>query len=190
MHPFELIYVDDGSDDDTAASIIRAIAAHDWIRAFKHDHPCGQSAAQRIAILNAHASIIVTIDGDGQNDPADIPRLIEQPESREPDSNLAMIAGERKQRRDNLVKRTSSRITNAVRRSLLRGGSRDIGRGLKVFDRSACLALSCFDNIHRFYPPLMRREGYQVTFVDVGHRHRWSGTSKYGLLNRLERLQA
>ncbi len=184
MHPFELIYVDDGSDDETAAAIIKVAAAHSWIRAFKHDRSCGQSAAQRTAIVHARAPIIVTIDGDGQNDPADIPRLVEQLEARAPDSRLAMVAGQRARRQDNLVKILSSRIANTVRKSLLSDGTRDTGCGLKAFDRAVYLALPYFDNIHRFYPSLIKREGYEVALVDVGHRHRWDGQSKYGIFNR------
>ena len=141
-HPFELIVVDDGSDDGTADAIRRVMATHSWIRAFKHDRSCGQSAAQRTAILNAYAPVIVTIDGDGQNDPADIPRLIKLLELREISSTLAMVAGERKQRQDSAIKKVSSRIANTVRRSLLSDGSHDIGCGLKAFDRDAYYSIS------------------------------------------------
>jgi len=185
MHPFELIYVDDGSDDDTAAAIARLTASHAWIRAFKHDRSCGQSAAQRTGIMNARAPVIVTIDGDGQNDPADIVRLVEAMRARPPGGGPAMVAGERRNRQDDLVKRLSSRVANAVRRSLLSDGTSDIGCSLKAFDRAAYLGLPYFDNIHRFYPALMRREGHEVAFIAVGHRRRWGGRTKYGILNRL-----
>jgi glycosyltransferase involved in cell wall biosynthesis len=184
-HPFELIFVDDGSDDGTGSAIKRAIGEHDWVRAFRHEASCGQSAAQRTAIHNARAPIIVTIDGDGQNDPADIPRLLEILAAREPGSGLAMVAGQRMRREDHMVRRLSSRIANGVRRSLLKDGSRDVGCGLKAFDRDVYLALPYFDHLHRFYPALVRREGLDIAFVDVGHRRRWEGQSKYGVLNRL-----
>lgn len=185
MHPFELIYVDDASQDDTFSAIRAVAAVHKWVRAYKHDRTCGQSAAQRTAILRARAPVIVTMDGDGQNDPADVVALVEALEARAPDSRLAMVAGERQRREDSLAKRLSSRIANRVRRALLSDGSRDIGCGLKAFDRAAYLELPYFDHIHRFYPALIRREGYEVNYVDVGHRRRWKGSSKYGLFDRL-----
>ena len=133
----------------------------------------------------ARAAWIATLDGDGQNDPADIPALFELARDPARDSRLRMIAGQRRQRRDSWIKRISSRIANAVRRFLLRDDTPDTGCGLKVFHRETFLRLPCFDHMHRFLPALVLREGLQVRSVEVHHSPRAGGSSKYGTLDRL-----
>ena len=140
-----------------------------------------RAAPLRSGVFAARAGIIATLDGDGQNDPADIPSLLEKKK----ETGAAMAAGERKGRQDSSAKKFASRAANAVRRRLLRDGAADTGCGLKVFDRDAFLKLPYFDHMHRYLPALMRREGFAVVFVPVSHRARSHGRSKYSNLGRL-----
>jgi len=181
---FEIIYVDDGSDDDTPDRLRELSGEFPELKVLRHKDCCGQSAAVSSGIRGAAAPVIATLDGDGQNDPADIPALLARfREVENPD--LVMIAGHRTKRKDSWVKRFSSRIANTVRSSLLGDNTPDTGCGLKVFSRNAFLAMPRFDHMHRFLPALMIRSGGEVFSVPVNHRPRERGVSKYGVWNRV-----
>jgi dolichol-phosphate mannosyltransferase len=180
---FEVIYVNDGSTDTTEAEITKLQAQYPWLRQIRHSCSCGQSAALRTGIAAARAPIVATLDGDGQNDPAFLPKLIDALESGAP--RVGLVAGQRVGRRDSAFKRFQSRIANAVRALILRDGTRDTGCGLKAFPRELGLALPYFDGVHRYLPALVRREGRDVAYVDVADRPRRHGTSNYGMWDRL-----
>jgi dolichol-phosphate mannosyltransferase len=181
---YEAIFVDDGSDDGTAASVLAARdAGMPAIRLLRHAKRSGQSAAVATGVLHARAPWIATLDGDGQNDPADIPRLLDALRGASP--NLKLVMGNRTTRRDTWLRRLSSRIANGVRGALLKDGTPDTGCGIKVFDRQVFLDVPRFNHMHRFMPALFQREGYAVISVPVNHRSRTRGKSKYGLHNRL-----
>ncbi len=180
---FELLVVDDGSNDDTVAVLRACRARQPRLRLLQHRQRSGQSAALASGIAAARAGIVATLDGDGQNDPADIPRLYQALQTAgEP---VSLIAGYRRKRRDDWLKRLSSRVANAVRRSILDDGTPDTGCGLKLFPRQVFQALPQFDHMHRFLPALVQRAGGRVVSVEVGHRERRHGVSKYGVMNRL-----
>jgi len=181
---YEIVYVDDGSSDTTAAEIKRLAAQFPGLRSLRHQAACGQSMAILTGVKAARAGWIATLDADGQNDPADIPALWEIARSA-PASPPLMVAGERRKRRDTWSKRVSSRAANAVRRSLLGDGTPDTGCGLKLFRRDFFLELPRFDHMHRFLPALTIREGGKVVSVPVNHRPRERGRSNYGVLDRL-----
>jgi dolichol-phosphate mannosyltransferase len=182
---FETIFVDDGSSDGTADAVRGARAADlPEIRLVRHAVRSGQSAAVATGVRAARAPWIATLDGDGQNDPADIPRLLDALLGA-PAPHLRLVMGNRTARRDTWLRRVSSRVANAVRGALLRDGTPDTGCGIKVFDRAVFLDMPRFDHMHRFMPALFQREGYAVVSVPVNHRERMRGTSKYGLHNRL-----
>ena len=184
--PFEMVYVDDGSDDATAGRLAAARAGRGNLRVIRHRIGCGQSQAVATGVTAARAPFIATLDGDGQNDPADIPRLFERLLAEEPaDRDLLLIAGHRQKRRDNALRRLSSSVANGVRAALLKDATPDTGCGLKLFTRAAFLDLPRFDHMHRFLPALMIRRGGRVVSLPVHHRPRQRGTSKYGLWNRL-----
>jgi dolichol-phosphate mannosyltransferase len=184
--PFEIIYVDDGSDDATAARLADARRECAELRVLRHRTSCGQSQAVASGVKAARASLIATLDGDGQNDPADIPALLERLLAEPPDQrDRLMIAGNRRKRRDTAVRRLSSRVANGVRAGLLGDDTPDAGCGLKLFSRAAFLDMPRFDHMHRFLPALMIRQGGRVLSVPVNHRPRQRGVSKYGLWNRL-----
>ena len=180
---FEVVYVDDGSSDQTAAELQRLMAQHPWLRLVRHKQSCGQSAAVRTGVKAAQASVIVTIDGDGQNDPKFIPALLRALEAG--GARAGLIAGQRVGRKASAFKKLQSRIANAVRGAILRDGTRDSGCGLKAFRRELFLSLPYFDGLHRFVPALVRREGYDVGYVDVVDRPRHAGVSNYGMWDRL-----
>ncbi|HEY9198449.1 MAG TPA: glycosyltransferase family 2 protein [Gammaproteobacteria bacterium] len=182
---YEVIYVDDGSDDATPRVLAEGRARYPRLRVLRHAHSCGQSTAVRSGVTAARAAWIATLDGDGQNDPADIPRLMAVIQAPGCPPELTLIAGWRKTRRDTWLKRISSKIANAVRSALLKDSTPDTGCGLKLFRREQFLALPYFDHMHRFLPALVLRAGGQVRSVEVHHRHRERGVSKYGLHNRL-----
>ena len=179
----EIIFVDDASGDNTRAHLVALKAEIPALRLIVHARNAGQSRAIRTGVRAARAPLIVMLDGDGQNDPADAPALVAALRAGPPE--LGLIGGERVKRRDAAAKRWASRIANGVRRRLLDDHAADTGCGLKVFRREAFLALPFFDHMHRYLPALMLREGYQVAFRPVGHRARTSGHSKYTNLGRL-----
>jgi dolichol-phosphate mannosyltransferase len=185
LRDFEIVYVDDGSDDATAAELARLRAEVTRLRSVRHARSCGQSTAIRTGVERARFPWIATLDGDGQNDPADIPRLLERLAAARPDENLHMLAGWRARRQDTWLRRVSSRVANAVRGSVLRDATPDTGCGLKVFSRDTFLRLPFFDHMHRFLPALVQRLGGRVESVVVSHRPRTRGRSKYGVHNRL-----
>jgi dolichol-phosphate mannosyltransferase len=186
---YEILYVDDGSTDDTLARLADAHLITPELRVLCHVASCGQSAALRTGVIGARGRLIATLDGDGQNDPADVPNLIAKFHQLEADRGggpeVGMVAGQRLKRRDSAVKRWSSKIANRVRSGMLGDDTPDTGCGLKLFSRDAFLRLPYFDHIHRFLPALMRREGYAIGLEPVNHRHRLHGRSKYGINNRL-----
>ncbi len=180
---FEILFVDDASRDETRAALEALKPEIPQLRILVHGRNAGQSRAVRTGVLAARAPIIVTLDGDGQNDPADAPALADALAAGPP--KLGLVGGERVGRRDTPSKRLASRLANAVRRRVLADGAIDTGCGLKAFRREAFLRLPYFDHIHRYLPALMLREGFDVAFRTVGHRPRASGRSKYTNLGRL-----
>jgi dolichol-phosphate mannosyltransferase len=180
---FEIIYVDDGSTDATESELAQLMATRPWLRQVKHQFSCGQSAAVTTGVRHARAPVVVTLDGDGQNDPAFIPALLAKLTTGAP--RLGLVAGQRVGRKATSFKKLQSRIANAVRGAVLRDGTRDTGCGLKAFRRDVFLALPYFDGLHRFLPALTRREGYDIGYVDVVDRPRRAGTSNYGMWDRL-----
>jgi dolichol-phosphate mannosyltransferase len=179
---FEIVYVNDGSSDATERELLGLMRERPWLRQVKHAASCGQSAAVRTGVATARASIVVTLDGDGQNDPAFIPKLVAAIEA---SNRVGLVAGQRVGRKASGFKRFQSRVANAVRGSVLRDGTRDTGCGLKAFRRDVFLALPYFDGLHRFLPALVRRESYDIAYVDVIDRPRRHGQSNYGMWDRL-----
>jgi dolichol-phosphate mannosyltransferase len=180
---FEIVYVNDGSYDGTEAELLHLATTRPWLRQVKHAASCGQSAAIRTGVAHARAPVVVTLDGDGQNDPSFIPALLRAFEAGGP--RIGLIAGQRVGRRATPFKRFQSRVANRVRSAILRDGTRDTGCGLKAFRRDLFLGLPYFDGLHRFLPALVRRDGYGVDYVDVIDRERRHGVSNYGMWDRL-----
>ena len=180
---YEIVFVDDASRDGTRAALKALQGDIPQLRVMAHRKNSGQSRALRSGILAARAPVIVTLDGDGQNDPADGPKLADALTSGPPE--LALVGGERVKRQDSQAKKVASRVGNGVRKRLLKDTANDTGCGLKAFRREAFLRLPYFDHIHRYLPALMIREGYQTAFLPVAHRHRQTGVSKYTNLGRL-----
>jgi glycosyltransferase involved in cell wall biosynthesis len=181
---YEMIFVDDASRDDTKARLIALKAEIPQLRVLGHRQNSGQSRAVRSGVLAARGPIVITLDGDGQNDPADAPRLAKALAAGP--QTLALVGGERVKRQDSNAKRFASKFGNGVRKRLLKDTANDTGCGLKAFRREAFLRLPYFDHIHRYIPALMLREGYEVAFQPVNHRHRETGVSKYTNLGRLK----
>lgn len=181
---YEVIYVDDGSSDATAQRLAAARRDFARLRVLHHLTSCGQSTALLTGIRAARGVWIATLDGDGQNDPADIHTLLAARDAAGGDA-LLLLAGQRRQRRDSVLKRLSSRVANGVRARLLRDNTPDTGCGLKLFARATFLALPHFDHMHRFLPALVLRAGGRVQSVPVAHRPRERGQSNYGLFDRL-----
>jgi glycosyltransferase involved in cell wall biosynthesis len=179
----EILFIDDASRDGTRGRLAALASEIPQLRILAHRRNAGQSRAIRTGVLAARAPIIVMLDGDGQNDPADAPALALA--LRSGPANLGLIGGERRNRRDPASKRWASRLANAIRRRLLNDQAADTGCGLKVFRREAFLRLAYFDHMHRYLPALMLREGFGVAFEPVNHRPRQSGRSKYTNLGRL-----
>ncbi len=182
---YEMIFVDDASRDDTRAELAALKAELPALRLVGHRKNSGQSRAVRTGVLAARAPIVGALDGDGQNDPADLPRLFARLVRPDAPADLGMVAGRRAKRQDSWSKRAASRIANAIRKAALKDGADDSGSGIKVFKREAFLLLPYFDHMHRFMPALMLREGYAVEFLEVNHRQRSAGRSKYTNLGRL-----
>ena len=183
--PYEMIFVNDKSTDNTLGSLQGLKKKYKTLRVLSHQQNAGQSRSVRSGILAAKGEFIATLDGDGQNDPADIPALITQIIRKDAPDNLALVGGRRAKRKDSWAKKIGSRIGNGVRRWLLKDEADDTGCGLKVFTRAAFLRLPYFDHIHRYIPALMIREGYAIEFCDVNHRNRQFGVSKYTNFGRL-----
>ena len=183
LAPFEIIYVNDGSTDETPRVLDDLAKSKPHLRVLEHKASCGQSAAVRSGARAAHGAIIVTIDGDGQNDPAYIPALVAALDHGGTKTGLA--AGQRVGRKDTGFKKVQSRIANAVRGYVLNDGTRDTGCGLKAVRREVYLGLPYFDALHRFMPALVKRDGYEVALVDVKDRPRLTGVSNYGFFDRL-----
>ena len=178
---FELVVVDDGSVDRTFSILRRLKPGMPELRALCLTRHCGQTAAMDAGFAHARGDIVITMDADRQNDPADIPRLLEMT------NEWDVVCGRRRKREDNLVRRISSRIANRVRNRLTRETIRDTGCTLKAFRRTFLARVKLFEGMHRFLPTLLRLEGARVTEVEVGHRPRLRGESKYGVWNRLFR---
>ncbi|MBX3691942.1 glycosyltransferase family 2 protein [Dokdonella sp.] len=174
---FDIVCVDDCSDDDTREVLAALKAEVPELRALAHRQRCGQSAAIRTGVRHALSPWIATLDGDGQNDPADILRLLDQ--RSETKNNVKLFAGWRVDRRDSTSKRLASRLANGIRRRLLRDDTPDTGCGIKLFERAAFLDLPYFDHMHRYLPALMQRAGWRTVSVPVAHRARNAGRSKY-----------
>ena len=182
---FEAVYVDDGSTDATAQRLKEAMQKYPRLRVLQHQSSYGQSAALTTGFRAARGEWIATLDGDGQNDPADIPKLLAVRDAAAHPANLQLVAGYRKRRQDTWLKRFSSRVANGVRARLLGDATPDTGCGLKLILRSAVLELPVFDHMHRFLPALIQRNGGATLSVEVNHRPRTRGTSNYGMFDRL-----
>ncbi len=181
---FEIVYVDDGSDDGTPTRLAELTIPYPELRVFRHAVCCGQSAAICTGVANASAPLIATLDGDGQNDPADIPALLAQMRA-SADVDKTMVSGWRAKRRDTFIRRLSSRVANGIRSRMLKDKTPDTGCGLKIFSRATFMRMPQFNHMHRFLPALMIRAGGSISSVEVNHRPRERGTSKYGVWNRL-----
>jgi dolichol-phosphate mannosyltransferase len=182
---YEVIYVNDGSTDATGARLVSAARQFPRLRVIHHAESCGQSTALWSGVRAARAPWIATLDGDGQNDPADIPKLLAMLHEPGTPANLRLITGHRRKRRDSRLRRLSSRIANGVRARLLGDRTPDTGCGLKLIHRDSYLALPFFDHMHRFLPALVQRGGGVTASVEVEHRPRTRGRSNYGVRDRL-----
>ena len=177
----EIVYVDDGSTDDTYSQLIALQATFSQLKIVRHAKSCGQSTAVRTGVKAAQFNWVATLDGDGQNDPADIPKLMAAVKD-----GIDLVGGNRRaSRRDTWIKRISSVIANTVRSKMLRDDTPDTGCGLKLFKRDVFLDLPYFDHMHRFLPALIKRRGGKIVSVPVAHRNREHGKSNYGTIDRL-----
>jgi dolichol-phosphate mannosyltransferase len=184
LAPFEVIFVDDGSSDATADMVLALGARFAFVRLVVHERSAGQSAAIHTGVGHARGAVICTLDGDGQNPPAEIPKLVARLEGRRFPDHVALIAGQRVGRRDTASKRLASRAANGIRSSLLKDNTRDTGCGLKLIRRDVFLALPYFDHMHRYLPALVARDGWRTLHVDVAHAPRHAGKSNYANLQR------
>lgn len=182
---YEIIAVDDGSTDDTRQVLEGLMPGIPALRVIRHGRNSGQSAGVISGVREARAPWIATLDGDGQNDPADIPALFVHVKDLDPSKDVVLVAGNRKKRNDNWLRLLSSRVANSVRQSLLKDGCSDTGCGLKVFSRDIFMTLPHFNHLHRFLPAMFGRIGGTVVNVPVNHRPRVLGQSKYGVWNRV-----
>lgn len=180
---YEIIYVNDGSTDATGERLAAIMKQRSNLRQLRHARSGGQSAAVRSGVRAARGAIVATLDGDGQNNPAFLPDLIAAVEKGA--GRVGLAAGQRVGRKDTGFKKFQSRVANGVRNAILKDGTRDTGCGLKAFRRDVFLMLPYFDGLHRFLPALVRREGYDIAYVDVIDRPRHSGVSNYGFFDRL-----
>ncbi|MES1148179.1 MAG: glycosyltransferase family 2 protein [Bradyrhizobium guangdongense] len=179
---YEIIYVNDGSTDATGDRLAALMQQRSNLRQLRHAKSGGQSAAVRSGVRAARGAIVATLDGDGQNNPAFLPDLIAAIEQ---GARVGLAAGQRVGRKDTGFKKLQSRIANGVRNAILKDGTRDTGCGLKAFRREVFLMMPYFDGLHRFLPALVRREGFDIAYVDVIDRPRRSGVSNYGFFDRL-----
>ena len=182
---YEIICVDDGSDDGTGEGLVALRPAFPRLRLIHFHRHAGQSAAIMAGVGEARAAWIATLDGDGQDDPADLSRMVSMARDTAAAPTLRLVMGHRLRRRDTLVKRVSSRIANGVRARVLGDATPDTGCGLKLFSREAFMALPRFDHMHRFLPALFLQAGWQVASAPVTNRPRLHGRSNYGVLDRL-----
>jgi dolichol-phosphate mannosyltransferase len=180
---YEIIYVNDGSTDATPARLAEIMKQRANLRRIDHATSSGQSAAVRSGVRAARGAVVATLDGDGQNDPAFLPDLIAAVQNG--GGRIGLAAGQRIGRKDTGFKKLQSRVANGVRNAILRDGTRDTGCGLKAFRRDVFLIMPYFDGLHRFLPALVRREGFDIAYVDVIDRPRHSGVSNYGFFDRL-----
>lgn len=180
---YEMIFVDDASKDATLAELRALMTELPTLRVLSHSTNAGQSRAVRTGVLAARGPIVVTLDGDGQNPPADAPKLADALIAAPP--NVALVGGRRAKRQDSEAKRWASRWANRIRKKLLKDDADDTGCGLKAFRRDVFLRLPYFDHVHRYLPALTLREGYENRYLDVDHRHRETGRSKYTNWGRL-----
>jgi glycosyltransferase involved in cell wall biosynthesis len=183
---YEMIFIDDASSDSTKSVLIEMKSRFPALRVLSHRQNSGQSRGVRSGVRAARAAIIATLDSDGQNDPADIPKLYAQITRDDAPETLALVGGRRAKRIDSAAKKLGSRFGNGIRKRLLNDDADDTGCGLKLFRREAFLELPYFDHIHRYIPALMLREGYKIEFSDVNHRARAYGESKYTNFGRLK----
>jgi dolichol-phosphate mannosyltransferase len=182
---YEIIYVDDGSSDKTWDRLVELSERLSQLKIVRHRESYGQSTAIHTGVKAARSPLVATLDGDGQNDPADIPRLLEVFNAANTPTGLQLVVGHRRKRQDSWVKRTSARVANKVRDCLLKDRTPDTGCGLKLFPRDTFLELPFFDHMHRFLPALVLRSGGAVLSVEVNHRPRKHGQSHYGIWDRL-----
>ncbi len=183
---YEMIFVNDASTDGTLQVLTDLKAKYADLRVLNHRSNAGQSRAVRTGVLAAKSNVIATLDGDGQNNPADIPKLYNQILRKNAPDNLALVGGRRMKRQDSQAKLWASKFGNGIRKKLLKDQADDTGCGIKVFKRDAFLLLPYFDHIHRYIPALMLREGFDIEFAEVSHRSRVAGTSKYTNFGRLK----
>jgi dolichol-phosphate mannosyltransferase len=178
---YEIICIDDASSDNTFQVLLGAKTTIKNLRILKHQNRSGQSTALRTGFLHSKGKLIITLDGDGQNNPTDIPALIDNYKQ----NGLPLVCGIRVKRQDSLIKKFSSRFANLIRSLILNDGIKDTGCGLKLFEKEVILRIPFFNHFHRYIPALVKREGYNYTTVPVKHRHRQKGASKYGTIDRL-----
>ncbi len=179
--PHEIVIVDDASTDDTPALVDRLATGGIRVRRLQHPRSLGQSAAVMTGVVAARGSLVVTLDGDGQNDPRFIPEMLRALD----DPGVGIVAGQRLGRKDTMSKKLSSRIANGVRRGFLKDDTRDTGCGLKAFRREPFTRLPYFQGMHRYLPALFLGDGWKIAHVDVVDRERHHGASHYGMLDRL-----
>lgn len=181
----EIIYIDDGSTDKTFAVLEKLHSNIPILRVIRHKQKTGQSAAFMTGVRAAGNDLVVLMDGDGQNDPRDIAALYEIYSHESAYNQKLMVAGQRKKRQDNLIRRLSSRLANKIRSSILQDNIRDTGCSLKLIRREDYIRLPYFDHMHRYLPALLKRDGVKILTADVSHRPRERGISKYGFWDRL-----
>ncbi|WP_370236405.1 MULTISPECIES: glycosyltransferase family 2 protein [Henriciella] len=182
---YEMVFVDDASTDDTRAVLAGLKQDFPALRVLSHRKNAGQSRAIRTGVQAARGRVVGTLDGDGQNDPADLPDLYRALTRADAPEGLVMVMGRRASRKDTAWKRFGSRFANSIRKRMLKDDCDDSGCGIKVIKRDAYLSLPYFDHMHRYMPALVRAEGYETEFMDVNHRERGAGSSKYTNFGRL-----